>query len=314
MAKPFKDPIDDEANLAEGTKRLMDKFEENLDGAPVEVPVEDPVEDDPDEELDETEPSRRDKRAARGANYRTMRERNAANEARAQLLQEENDRLRATPPQIQQPTQQQVAPTAHLEEQRDSIYKQQQSLFAEYNNKVAYYQRAKQQMPEAEYKDYEKRAATLDEQKTLILVDIREARTAPQRQMEQQQQLYRARAPDVFHNPRASQWAGAYFSQKKAENPNIDSEALFEEAVEGARRAVLGKRPPPDQATRQRATGASRGAMASSSSSAPRVQMTPGMVKMAKAAYPKLSEKEAAQKWANKNGKQFLEMERDAGR
>lgn len=319
MAKPFKDPIDDEADLAEGTKRSMADLKELSEAADpdavVEVPVGEEDEPDPDADLDRELTPREARRRERGGEYyRTIREQRAAAEAKAQAYKEQLDFERSNRQAPAQQVQQSPDQTKALRGEVDRIYQDQTRLLEEYQGKVSAYQRAGQVMPREEYQRYDERAKELDAARIEKLLDLREAQRAPQRMQEEQQRAIVAKAPDVFANQRAADWARGEFSRRVAENPNIDREQLFDEVVEGARRAILGKRPPPDQITRQRATGLSRGSMASSGAQPSSLQMTKGQRVIARAAYPKLSPEKAYQKWANENGRELVEMERESGR
>jgi hypothetical protein len=80
--------------------------------------------------------------------------------------------------------------------------------------------------------------------------------------------------------------------------------------MEEARQVILGKRPRPDAAQRQRASGIGGGVgIAAAPGAAPKIPMTKGsqLYKLACATYPELDAAQACQKWANKNGKAYLE-------
>jgi hypothetical protein len=316
MAK-FKDPIDEEADIAEGTKRSVAEFEklaqENPEGT-VEVPVGE-EDDDPDDALDKEErPTRKERRAARGADYKTVREQRAAAEARAQALEEQLQFERSRVPTQQQGPQGGPDVVKQLQAEVGKVYEEQSALMRDYEARVAAYRQAERVMPKEEWKRFDDKARELDEKRTELLLDVREARRAPMRAQEEQHRALVARAPDVFANQRAATWAGAEYSRRIAENPQIDRDQLIDECVEGARRVILGKRPPPDQAQRQRATGMSRGAGVTSSAAPSALPMSKDQRTIARAAHPKLSPAQAYQKWANENAKELQEMERESGR
>lgn len=315
--KPFKDPIDDEADAEEGTKRSIREFEERVASEdPVEVPVEE-EDDDPDAELDEPT-DRKGKRAARGQNYRTVREQRAAAEARAQALQEQLDRLSAQQAAMSQPQGQQSSqanPQLDQKQQELSrVVTDQERLFSDYQAAVNRYRADKKAMPESEYETFKKRAEELDEKKIDLRFEIREIKQAPQRQQQEIIRLYQSKAPDVFSNQRAYDYASTVYRSKLLANPQANADETFDQAIEEARTVILGKRPAPGAASKQRATGMSRGVSNGNGNQPARIQMTPGQRAMARSAYPKLSEKEAYQKWANVNGRKLLELEREHGR
>jgi len=320
MADKFKDPIDSEADMAEGTRRSMEQFKAGLDSEEVvEVAEREEPGEDPDAELDaepgEARPNKKTRRRERGANYRTMAEQRAAAEARAQALEEELQRTRAErqmPPAQQQ--QVENAAEKQIEGELDKVYAEQAKVFEEYTRRANAYAAAKREMPAEEVRGWEKKANDLDKQKMLLGHRLHEAREAPRRAQEEYSRMYRAKAPDVFGNDAAAAYAAAVYNQKKIENPRADQDELFEVAMEAARRVVLGKRPPPDAAMRQRATGMSRGVGSKAAEGPVSIQMTPAMRKIAIASYPKLTPDQAVQRWVNRNGRQFLEMEREQGR
>jgi hypothetical protein len=300
MAK-FKDPLDEEADAAESRSvskhagELAERVREAREDEPAEVEVQEPDE----EEDEEVTPSRAERRSARGRERVSSRERAAAAEARAQVLQEQLEATRSSRAE-REPAREQNQ-VAHLEKQYGDILEQQERLFNEY-------QRAQGLTP-AQDADYRRRAAILDMQKTSKVVEIREAHTAPQRAAEERGRALAIRAPDVYADRRALAYASAEF-QKRTLMGEADTTELHDLVCEEARQVILGKRPAPSAATRQRATGMSSGTRGPSAEAPVRLSMPKGspMYNMARAAYPNDEPGVACQKWANKNGKQFSSL------
>jgi hypothetical protein len=299
MAPKFKDPLDEEADAAESSAvskhagALAEKVREAREEEHPEVEVKEPDE----EEEEEAPPGRAERRSARGKDRLSSRERAAAAEARAQVLQEQLEASRASRSE-REPERQTPNQVALLENQYGEIVEQQERLFNEY-------QRAQNLTP-AQDAEYRRRAAILDMQKTNKVVEIRETHTAPQRAREEKGRMLAQRAPDVYANERALAYAAGEF-QKRLAMGEADTTELHDLVCEEARQVVLGKRPAPDAAQRQRASGMGGGARPAGGSAPVKLSMPKGspLYNLARAAYPNDEPGVACQKWANKNGKQF---------
>jgi hypothetical protein len=307
------DPIEEEADRDEGGGSGLTEADE-----PVEVGVEkEEEEEDPDAELDRERPNRAERRANRDRDYRTIREQRAAAEAEAKVLREELERSRAAMSALgQNRPERETGPAPEveaLEKELKGTYDAQERLNQEYDARVAAYTNARRAMPADELEKFKARATDLRRQEVRIIRRIDDAADAPQRRAHEEQERIRSRAPDVFGDERARTWAAGRYNQRVAENPNVDRDQLFQEVTEEARRVILGKRPPPDQAARQRASGMARGAGAAASGRST-IQMNGDMKKLARLRYPKLSEPDAYKKWAQTHGKEYLELERESGR
>ena len=171
MAK-FKDPLDEEADEAEGKSvakhagELAQRVASAREEDPETFEVEEPEEAD---EVDEVAPNRRDKRASR----QTNRERLAAAEARAATLEEVLKAGRGGGPDAQRA---QAAPNQQAVAQAENFYGQvlteQEALFKEYHSK--------QNLTAEEDLGYRRRAAALDLKKTRAALQVDEAyRAAP---------------------------------------------------------------------------------------------------------------------------------------
>lgn len=304
MAKPFVDPLDEEADAAEASTvknragELAERMKAAREDDAEEVEVQEP--DDDDEEEAQVAKTREQKRSERGRNRVSARERAAAAEARAQVLQEQLEAARNAPSRAPEP-QQNNNEIARLEKKYEDILSEQERLFNEY-------QRATN-LTAAQEADFKQRAARLEFQKTAAVVEIREAHQAPQRRNEEHKRAMAARAPDVYGNPTALAYAAGEY-QKRLAMGEPDSQELHDAACEEARQVILGKRPPPDQAQRARASGMSNGARAPVGSQAPvRLSMPKGSAtyRLAVAMYPNDEPGVACQKWANKHGKRYAE-------
>lgn len=269
-----------------------------------EVVAEDPPE--PDDEDDEPElkpQTRQDKRNGRV----TARERAAAAEAKAELLAEQLKEERAR--RAEAAPAPRGNPAEAIDQRIRANYERRERLEDEWA--------AKSGKASADELTRMKNAAIdLDVEKTTLIAERRDLLLRPQRENESKVAALRSRAPDVYDNPRAFQYAKAHFEQQIALG-KPDSIELHDEAMEIARQAVLGKRPKPDAAQRQRTSGIGAGARVGGAAEAPvRLSMPAGSVldRLARAAYPKDDPAVARQKWANANGKEYVAArQRDRG-
>lgn len=305
MAKAFVDPLDEEADAAEASTvknragELAERVKAAREDDAEEVEVQEP--DDDDEEEAQVAKTREQKRSERGRNRVSARERAAAAEARAQVLQEQLEAARNAPSRAPETQPNNGGEIAKLEQKYESILAEQERLFNEY-------QRAQGLTP-AQEADFKQRAARLEFQKTAAVVEIREAHNAPRQRIEEHKRSMAARAPDVYGNPTALAYASGEY-QKRLAMGEKDSIELHDAVMDEARQVILGKRPPPDQAQRARATGMSNGARAPVGAAAPvRLSMPKGSptYRLAVAMYPNDEPGVACQKWANKHGKRYAE-------
>ncbi len=260
-----------------------------------EVSVETPESDDDEEEVEtEVAPTRRDKRA----NRMSARERAAAAEARAELLERQlAERNRPQPGARQEP-----ANTSDVDKRIRDTYKELEQLEAEYQRA----QGTKTLTPEREAQMRE-RAQELDIQKLELAAERRDIRSAPQRrQQDLSDQLARDNA-DVYQNPRAARYAYGRAQQLIAMG-RPDDKALHDEVMAETRTVVLGVREKPGAIERQRATGMSSGPRTVAPQVGKSIAMPKGShyYKMAVAMYPQLDAGAACQKWAQTVGKKLL--------
>lgn len=300
MAKGFKDPLDEEADEAEGkavgkhAAELGKRIGAARDEEPEVFTPEEPKDlDDEPEEVDETAPSRRDKRAAR----QSARERAAAAEARAQVLQEQLEATRGGAGASREAPQVNNA-AAHAEQEYGQVLNEQEALFKEYH--------ARANLTEAEDREYRRRAAVLDLKKTRAALRVDEAYNAPQRAQNDRNNRLAAKHPDVFGNQRALQYAAGEVSRRLARG-DAETDDLHDAVMEEARQVILGKRPPPDAAQRARATGLPTGARGAPAGERSTFAMPKGGhdYRMAIAMFPNLEPAQACQKWVNVVGKKL---------
>lgn len=303
--KAFVDPLEEEADAAEASvvgKRsgeLAERVGKAREEQTEEVEVQEP---DDDEEEEAAAKTRAEKRSERGRNRVSARERAAAAEARAEVLREQLEAERSQRAQTRPAeTQQNNSEVVRHEKRYLDITAEQKRLFNEY-------QSARDLTP-AQEAEFERRAHVLEVQKNNALADMREAHLAPQRAQAERERAQAARAPDVYANPRALEYAAGEF-RKRIALGEADTPELHDAVCEEARQVILGKRPAPDAAQRARATGMGNGARAPMSGQQPvRLSMPKGspMYRMAVAAYPNDDPGVACQKWANKHGKSYNE-------
>lgn len=299
MAGPDDDDTDlnEDASAARGLAAFRERMKTSAPDGTVDV------EDEPEpDDLDETPeaPGRQDKRSARNSERRSSRERAAAAEARAQVLQEQLEAERRRPAQTQQLPQQQGNPVGHIDAQIKDTFKQEKAL-------AERWQRESAKASPAEIAAMEDEAADINVRRMTLVAERRETLTAPARVQQAEYEAQRARHPDVYGNESALQYARGEYNKRLAtgENP---SQQMADDCMQEARERVLGKRPAPDKATRQRASGMGGGARPAPGAEKMQISMPRGseLDLMARAAYPDLPPEQARQKWANKAGRRFV--------
>lgn len=300
----FKDPLDEEADAAEGrsVSKGADALRERMAAARAvdteEVVVEEPEDDEDDEvaEAREAQLTRREKRAGRV----TARERAAAAEAEARVLREQ---LAMRQPE-REARPQGNAQLADIDRKLRDGYSRQKALFAEYEGKRG-------RLSEREESQYEDRAVELDVELKMLAAERYETVNEPKRRQQAIIDQARSEFPDVYGNQQAIDYAHGRFRQLMALG-HKDSKELHDQIMVETRQAVLGVRPKPDALQRQRATGITSAAVSVGAPAQVKLSMPKGspLYRMATAMYPDLEPGAACQKWANKNGKKFAEATR----
>jgi hypothetical protein len=134
-----------------------------------------------------------------------------------------------------------------------------------------------------------------------------------------QQQIYRTEFPDIYRDEKLVARAQHEYQGLLLEGRDPDDINTGREALALARQKYGNpQRPAPGRSERQQLSSLpSRGAGVNrdnGSGSGGSVKMDKEMVKMAVAAFPRLTRQQAIQKWANEAGPGFLEDERRQGR
>lgn len=303
----FKDPIDEEADAAESTvvKDHAGKLAERIGSARDEDTEEVPITE-PDEDEEDALTERQQKRNKRSATHVSARERAAAAEARAEAYKEALA-LAGRDRKDTGPGPGQVPPTAEIDSSIRRNYAQQEALHDEYNARVkAAGQAGLSKDEEQRFKD---RAIDLDVENKTLVADRRDAVRAPQRAEAARVEALKARAPDVYNDARAFQFARGLYNQEIARGM-ADSLELHDSCMEQARQVIFGKRPKPDAIQKQRLTGMGGGTRAPAGGEERQsLSMPKGspLYRMAIARYPDLEPAQACQKWAQKSGKAYLE-------
>lgn len=301
----FKDPLDEEADAAEGRSvakgadALRDRMRAAREVDTEEVVVEDPPDDDEEEEVAEAKEAALTRREKRGARV-TARERAAAAEAEARVLREQLALRQAEKPAQSQP--QQNAALADVDRRLREGFKRQTALFDEYEAK-------KERLSPREHQEYYDKGVELEVELGMLKTERYEVLSEPKRRQQAVLEQARSEWPDVYGNQQAIDYAAGRLRQLMALG-HQDSKQLHDQVMLETREAILGKRPKPDALQRQRATGISS-AVAPAGAPAPvKLSMPKGspLYRMATAMYPDLEPAAACQKWANKNGKRFAEI------
>lgn len=259
------------------------------------VTVQEPEEDD---ELDPEVPKTRDERRA-ARRKQTLREEKAAAEAKAEVYRQELESLRQRPAAQQQ---EQRGPSqldrAYLDVEREHERVVLECRTLEKEGKLT----------DALYEDFRNKARILEIRKIGIVSDMKAAAEAPQRARDQAMAELRRRNPDIWENPAAIRYAEGEYNKRVARG-EPDSVETHDAAAAEARLVILRKRPAPDAAQRQRATGMSGGTRGATPDAPVRLSMPVGSreYQLACARYPSDTPGVACQKWANKHGKALQE-------
>lgn len=291
---------DDAGNEDELGRKGAALFNKRLAAADDEsvVEVQDPPEED--EELDETPkaPNRQERRSQRNGERVSSRERAAAAEAEAKVLREQLAAART--PLAPQQQQRQGNPYEVVDAEIRKTFQQEKALAQRWQETSA-------KASAAEIQQMEDEASELTVRRMSLVNDRKEIERAPRRAEEAKIHEQRSRFPDVFADGRAFQYAQGAYNQALARGI-VPSRELEDASFQEAREVILGKRPRPDAAQRQRASGLSATTRAAAPVTRPGINMPKGSDydRIARAAFPKLDPAEARQKWANTVGKKLL--------
>jgi hypothetical protein len=312
MAMAFKDPLDEEAD--EAGKRSVEKHagrmaervatarEEDPETFDVEPP--EPPELDDDDEGEVTVTERQRKRSAR----KSYRERAAAAEA-ASAAYKEALALSGGRPAPTGPAAPQSNPYLQIDAEIRKTFQEEKALNERWIATSA-------KASPAEIQRMEDEAAELVVRRTGLVADRKEIERAPRRAEEAKIHDQRSRFPDVFGDSRAFQYAQGSYNQALARGV-APSRELEDASFQEAREVILGRRPPPDAAQRQRASGmGSSTRQVSGGAAKTTIDMPRGgaLYRMAIATYPDLEPAQACQKWAQTKGKRYQEALSARGR
>lgn len=296
--------LDDDDELGRSTDASVSRMKQRIAGKTEGIVSDDDaeVEIDPDADLDsDTRPeTRKERRANR---FREAENKRVAAESRAEALAAENTRLMqlSTRPQVQQP---QRSPTADLDQELSGVFRDQEALFREYADVERQHNGA---VPADVHEKYLERSRSLDQKKASVHYRIEERHRAPHRAQEALTMQLRNEWPDIYSNPKAIEYVVGAMQMRRARG-EADSKELHDSCAQEARQVILGVRPAPDAAQRARASGVTRGggALGAAPKGAGSIVFTRELKAIATAMYPRLTEAEAMQRWANKVGPKHL--------
>jgi hypothetical protein len=187
------------------------------------------------------------------------------------------------------------------EKQLDAIYERQAEAYASAQAEV----KAGTFTPDRQ-KHWERVGRDIESAKTRIHTQRLMDEQAHSRRAEQAQQVWVQKYPDVYQNPKAFQYAQATYQRRKALG-EVDSNDLVDDIMrETMTQFRLGAKPAPSATERSRMSGVPAAGSGGSSKPAG-IVMNPAFERMAKAAYPELSDADAIKKWAQGTGKRLRE-------
>lgn len=267
------------------------------DKGEIELDLGDEDEGDDDDDASSPEPQRQNSRQRRASNYRETRE-------KADRLERENEQLRQGQQQLQnwamsqqQPQQQQQNPG--LEEAK-RIFTEQEDAYAAFKALEA-----AGALDGPAIQKWKDRFQDIEIRKAAALA--RANGMGPQQQLTPQQvimlqeqgQLMQRYGDVLNHSPQARQYALATHAARVAAGER-DSESLRDDVAEEVRKRFnlpsQMQRPAPSQNNRRKYTGMSAGA-GGARPDTNKVTFSKEDLKMAKAMYPKMNDKEALRTW-----------------
>lgn len=268
------------------------------------------------DQTDEPASVREDKKSNR---YQEAWDGKTRAEAKAEVLEAENMRLRvqvsATPAPQLAPQQPQADP---YEEKLEDLFDKRTALYDSYTAR-----RASTTPPTpAEEKDFMRKARKLEvEQQETIARKVMGPVGAPRQSAQQaQQQALNARHYDVMSDSRAQQWADGEYKKRLAMGESA-SVVLYDTVMDETRKQFRigpyreGGIPDPDHQRRYTGSSAARGGAGGGAPKPKSIIMTGELKRIADHAYPHIKdEKKRHTKWATTAGPGYLRAERERGR
>lgn len=279
-----------------------------LHDAPEQIPINDDDDDDDSSpavtpEDDIRRPTRREKKANR---YRELREEVET------LRKKLEERPPPPPPQYYQPP-----PQPERQSQQDELSPDLQRVYDESARLTQEYYRLDEDQQRSRLGEFQKKAAILDAQKQRIVASEAAAAMSEVAERNAGMRMVRTQNADIFNwkHPSAphnapptggaifeSIWKRMVWAENRPDTPDTMNEAL----AETRKYLKLGKSPSPSDSLKSRLTGAPRGG--ATSKEAPKsFPMTKEYKRLARAAYPHLSEDKAFQRWVQTTGRKLLE-------
>jgi hypothetical protein len=297
----------DELEPKKEEKKATEKPIEPAEDGSVEIEVAEPE----DEEADEEEPhlTRAEKKRNR---YREAQDRaRLAEERAAQAEARAQERERQIAEWQQGMRAQQGQQMAQGEIQR--LYQEQEDLYTAFEAK-------KHSATPEEMETFKRRAQDLELRKyaTIARLSVGQPQqyTPQDYALAARRQMVLTEYADIAQHQQAWVWANKRWEMRHLAEGEPDTKALMDEVAEETRRkfgikvnGYAARRPPPDEPTRARYSGISANSRGGSNGDdgGTTVRVTAAERKMAVALYPKLSEAQAIQKWANGPGKRVAQ-------
>lgn len=216
-------------------------------------------------------------------------------------LERELAELRA---RVNQPPPPVAAPSGKdpFEEQLDAIYERQGQAYtaAQAEIKAGTWDESRQRY-------YEKVARDIEADKTRVHINQGLHREQQTRRIENAQQVWVNKYPEVYRDPRAYQYAEATFKRRRSLG-DPDTASLVDEVMQETMATFkLGGKPPPSASEKSRLSGVSAGGNSGGGRASDGITLTPELRRMAVAAHSDLPEAEAIKKWVNGSGKRLRE-------
>lgn len=188
------------------------------------------------------------------------------------------------------------------EQRLDAAYARQNELF---NNAQAEVKAGTFSAERQAYYDREARA--VEQEKMRIHTERAVASSSNERRAEQAQAVWVQKYPEVYQNPRAYQFAQASFQRRLALGEQQTNALVDEVMSEAIATFKLGAKPPPTASEKSRFSGVPSSGNGGGGKGGADITMTPELKRMARAAYPDLSDDEAEKRWKAKTGRKLRE-------
>lgn len=254
---------------------------------------------------------RRTRRQRRQERLQKMLQEGEANAAKVKELEERENKTSRELAELrgmlaaQHQLQQRIAANDNgkdpWEQRLDAVYARQKEAYDSAQAEL----RAGNLSPERQA-HYERIAREIETEKTRIHTERAVAQDRETRRVEQAQQVWVQKYPEVYNNPKAFAYAQATWQQRQALGEQPTNQLVEEVMNDAITRFKLGGKAAPTASDRARLSGIpSSGSSGNRPATGINFDSNPALKRMALAAHSDLPEAEALKKWTNSTGKRL---------